>query len=152
MVCNLSSGRNAERFGVLPTRAEVFAGRTLAQANVIEGLMPAAFHKDHQYESNRREVDHGRLNSGLRLMLGMMRDRTASGVIGGRANTWSLRRGHCELGLSQFRPMGLSRFGRIPFRNERVGPAQCPARARLIREAVGPATDPGQAGMLLERQ
>ena len=71
--------------------------RSPALANVIEELIPAAFHNIRQYENNRCEADHGRLKVRLRPTGGLKTDRTASVLIRGRANIWNLRRGHYEL-------------------------------------------------------
>ena len=57
---------------------EVVTDRAPALANVIEDLIPAAFHNTGQYENNRCECDHGRLKARLRPMRGLKTDRTAS--------------------------------------------------------------------------
>ena len=67
--------------------------------NVIDELIPAAFHKTGQYENNRCECDHGRLKARLRPMCGLKTDRTASIVIRGHVFVQNLRRGHYELGV-----------------------------------------------------
>ena len=79
--------------------AEVITDRAPALANVIEELIPAAFHNTGQYENNRCEADHGRLKARLRPMRGLKTDRTASVVIRGHAFVQNLRRGHYELGV-----------------------------------------------------
>jgi len=43
--------------------AEVITDRAPALANVIEDLVPAAWHNTGQYENNRVECDHGRLKA-----------------------------------------------------------------------------------------
>jgi transposase-like protein len=58
---------------------------TTALANVIDELIPAVFHNSGQYENNRCEADHGRLQARLRSMRGLKTDRTASVVIRGHA-------------------------------------------------------------------
>jgi IS6 family transposase len=78
---------------------EVITDRAAALANVIEELIPAAFHNTGQYENNRCEADHGRLKARLRPMRGLTTDRTASVVIRGHAFIQNLRRGHDELGV-----------------------------------------------------
>jgi transposase-like protein len=78
---------------------EVITDRAAALANVIEELIPAAFHNTGQYENNRCEADHGRLKARLRPMRGLKTDRTASVVIRGHAFIQNLRRGHYELGV-----------------------------------------------------
>jgi transposase-like protein len=87
--------------------SEVVTDRAPALANVIEELIPAAFHDTGQYENNRCEADHGRLKARLRPMRGLKTDRTASVVIRGHAFIQNLRRGHYELGVEaspMFRP------------------------------------------------
>ena len=78
---------------------EVVTDRAPALANVIDELIPAAFHNTGQYENNRCEADHGRLKARLRPMRGLKTDRTASVVIRGHAFVQNLRRGHYELGV-----------------------------------------------------
>ena len=79
--------------------AEVISDRAPALANVIEELIPAAFHNTGQYENNRCECDHVQLKARLRPMRGLKTDRTASVVIRGHAFIQNLRRGHYELGV-----------------------------------------------------
>lgn len=79
--------------------AEVITDRAPALANVIEELIPAAFHNTGQYENNRCEADQGRLKARLRPMRALKTDRTASVVIRGHAFVQNLRRGHYELGV-----------------------------------------------------
>ncbi|MCX6423809.1 MAG: IS6 family transposase [Actinobacteria bacterium] len=81
------------------TPTEVITDRAPALANVIDELIPAAFHKTGQYENNRCECDHGRLKARLRPMRGLKTDRTASVMIRGHAFVQNLRRGHYELGV-----------------------------------------------------
>ena len=57
--------------------AEVITDRAPALANVIEELVPAAWHNTGQYENNRVESDHGRLKARLRPMRGIKTHRTA---------------------------------------------------------------------------
>jgi IS6 family transposase len=78
---------------------EVITDRAPALANVIEGLIPAAFHNTGQYENNRCECDHGRLTARLRPMRGLKSDRTAIVVIRGHAFNQNLRRARYELGV-----------------------------------------------------
>lgn len=82
-----------------PAPAEVITDRAPSLANVIQELIPAAFHNTGQYENNRCECDHGRLKARLRPMRGLKTDRTASVVIRGHAFIQNLRRGHYELGV-----------------------------------------------------
>ena len=81
------------------TPTEVITDRAPALANVIDELIPAAFHNTGQYENNQCECDHGRLKARLRPMRGLKTDRTASIVIRGHAFVQNLRRGHYELGV-----------------------------------------------------
>jgi transposase-like protein len=95
---------SARRFFTTPLAAqrapaEVVTDRAAALANVIDELIPAAFHNTGQYENNRCECDHGRLKARLRPMRGLKTDRTASVVIRGHAFVQNLRRGHYELGV-----------------------------------------------------
>ena len=78
---------------------EVVTDRAPALANVIEELVPAAWHNTGQYENNRVECDHGRLKARLRPMRGVKTNRTASVVIRGHAFIQNLRRGHYELAV-----------------------------------------------------
>ena len=64
---------------------EIVTDRAPALANVIEDLIPAAFHNTEQYQNNRVEADHGRLKSRLRPMRGLKTNRSASVVIRGHA-------------------------------------------------------------------
>jgi hypothetical protein len=72
--------------------AEVITDREPARANVIEGLIQAAFHNTGQYETNRCEARLGP-------MRGLKADRTPSVVIRGSAFVQNLRRGRYELGV-----------------------------------------------------
>ena len=78
---------------------EVITDRAPALANVIEELIPAAFHNTGQYENNRCDADHGRLKARLRPMRGLKTERTASIVIRGHAFIQNVKRGHYELGV-----------------------------------------------------
>ena len=78
---------------------EVTTDRAPALANVLEEMIPTAFHNTGQYQNNRCEADHGRLKARLRPMRGLKIDRTASVVIRGHALIQNLRRGHYELGV-----------------------------------------------------
>ena len=78
---------------------EVITDRAPALANVIEDLLPAAFHNTGQYENNRVERDHGRLKARLRPMRGLKTQWSASVVIRGHAFVQNLRRDHYELAI-----------------------------------------------------
>jgi transposase-like protein len=77
-------------------------------ANVIEELIPAAFHNTGQYENTRVESDHGRLKVRLRPMRGVKTHRTASVLIRGHAFAQNLRRGHYELAVDATRVFRLA--------------------------------------------
>lgn len=79
--------------------AEVITDRAAALANMIEDLLPAAAHNTGQYENNRVECDHGRLNARLRPMRGLKTGRSASVVIRGHAFIQNQRRGRYELAV-----------------------------------------------------
>ncbi len=79
--------------------AEVITDRAPALANVVEELVPAAWHNTGRYENNRVECVHGRLKARLRPMRGLKIERTASVVIRGHAFIQNLRRGYYELAV-----------------------------------------------------
>jgi IS6 family transposase len=81
--------------------AGVITDRAPALANVVEGLVPAAWHNTGQYQNNRVECDHGRLKARLRPMRGLKSHRTASVVIRGHAFIQNLRRGHYQLAVDE---------------------------------------------------
>ena len=83
--------------------AEVVTDPAPALANVIEELVPAAWHITGQYQNNRVECDHGRFKARLRPMRGLKTHRTASKVIRGHAFIQNLRRGHYELAVDATR-------------------------------------------------
>ncbi len=85
--------------GMHPNPGEVITDRAPALANVIDDLLPAAFHNTGQYENNRVECDHGRLKGRLRPMRGLKTHRTAAVVIRGHAFVQNLRRGRYELAV-----------------------------------------------------
>jgi transposase-like protein len=78
---------------------EVITDRAPALANVIEQLIPAAFHNTGQYANSGCEAENGRLEARLRPMRGLKTDRTASVVILGHAFVQNLRQGHYGLGV-----------------------------------------------------
>lgn len=81
------------------TPAEVIPDRAAALANLIEVLMPAAFHNTGQYEYNRCAADHGRLKARLRPTRGLKADGTASVFIRVHGLVQNLRSGQYELGV-----------------------------------------------------
>jgi transposase-like protein len=58
---------------------------------VLEGLVPAAWHRTDRYANNRVEADHGRLKARLRAMRGLKQDRSVRVIISGHAfiQNWS---------------------------------------------------------------
>ena len=72
-------------------------------ANVIDKLVPAAWHNTGQYQNNRIEADHGRPKARLRPMRGLKTHRSAAVVIRGHAFIQNLRRGHDELAVDDTR-------------------------------------------------
>ena len=76
---DIASARRFFTASLLAHRApvEVITDRAPALANVIEDMIPVAFHNTGQYENNRCECDHGRLKARLRPMRGLKTDRTA---------------------------------------------------------------------------
>jgi transposase-like protein len=78
---------------------EVTTDRASALANVIEELIPGAFHRTDKYANNRVECDHGRLKARLRPMRGLKTDRGAQAVTRGHAFMQNIRRGHYQLGV-----------------------------------------------------
>jgi transposase-like protein len=68
---------------------------------VLEGLVPAAWHRTDRDANNHIECDHGRLKARLRPMRGLKQDRSARVVIVGHAFVQNLRRGHYELAVEE---------------------------------------------------
>jgi len=110
--------------------AEVITDRAPTHGKVIDELIPAAFNNTGQYENNRCECDHGRLNVRLRPMRGLNTDRTASAVIRWHALLQNLRRGHYEFGVDTAPVVRLaSAFDELRPRDlNRPAPAHDPAR------------------------
>ena len=98
---DIASARTFVATSVLARRipTEVIADRAAALANVIEDLIPAAFHDAGQFENDRCEAGQGRLKARLRPVRGLKTDRGASVVIRGRAFVQNVRRGHYEFGV-----------------------------------------------------
>jgi hypothetical protein len=88
--------------------AEVITDRAPALANVIDELVPAAWHNTGQCQNNRVECDHGRLKARLRPMRGLKTHRTANVVSRGHAFIQNLRRGHYELAVDATRVFRLA--------------------------------------------
>jgi IS6 family transposase len=85
--------------GVRPV--EVFTDRVATYPMVLEGLLPAAWHRMDRYANNGVEADHGRLKARLEPMRGLKQDHSARVVIGGHALVQNLRRGHYELAVEE---------------------------------------------------
>jgi transposase-like protein len=69
------------------TPTEVTTDRAPVYPDVLEALLPAAWHRTDQYANTRVESDHGRLKARLRPMRGLKQDRSARVVIA--ATPWS---------------------------------------------------------------
>jgi transposase-like protein len=83
------------------TPVEVVTDGAATYPIVVEGLLPAAWHRTDQYANNRVEADHGRLKARLRPMRGLKQDRNAAVIIAGHAFVQNLRRGHYELAVDE---------------------------------------------------
>jgi transposase-like protein len=68
---------------------------------VLEEVLPAAWHRTHRYANNHVEADPGRLKARLGPMRGLKQDRSARVVIAGHAFVQNLRRGHYELAVEE---------------------------------------------------
>jgi len=79
--------------------AEVITDRAPTYSVVLDGLLPAAWHRTDRYANNAVEADHGRLKARLRPMRGLKQDHSARVVIAGHAFVQNLRRGHYELAV-----------------------------------------------------
>jgi transposase-like protein len=86
------------------TPVEVTTDQAPVCPAVLEGLLPAAWHRTGRYANNRVECDHGRLKSRLGPMRGLKQDRSARVIIAGHALVQNLRRGHYELAVEE--PVG----------------------------------------------
>jgi transposase-like protein len=69
--------------------------------DVLEALLPAAWHRTDQYANNRVECEHGRLKARLRPMRGLKQDRSARVIVAGHAFIQNVRRGHYELAVDE---------------------------------------------------
>jgi IS6 family transposase len=67
------------------TPAEVTTEQAPVYPGVLEGLLPAAWHRTDQYANNGIECDHVRLKARLRPMRGLNQDRRARVIIAGDA-------------------------------------------------------------------
>jgi len=81
------------------TPTEVVTDQAATYPIVMEGLLPAAWHRTEQYANNHVEADHGRLKARLRPMRGLKQDHSARVIIAGHAFVQNLRRGHYELAV-----------------------------------------------------
>ena len=79
------------------TPLEVVTDRAPVYLVVLEGLLPAAWHRTEQYANNRVEADHDRLKSRLRPMRGLKQCRSARVIVAGLALVQNVRRDHYEL-------------------------------------------------------
>ena len=80
---------------------EVITDRAATYPMVLEGLLPAVWHRTEQYANNRVEADHRRLKSRLRPMHGLKQDHSARVIISGHGFVQNLRRGHYELAVAE---------------------------------------------------
>ena len=83
------------------TPIEVTTDQTPVYPAVLEGLLPAAWHRTQRYANNHIEADHGRLKARLRPMRGLKQDRSARVIIVGHALVQNVRRGHYELAVEE---------------------------------------------------
>jgi transposase, IS6 family len=83
------------------TPVKVVTARAATYPVVMEGLLPAAWHRTEQYANNRVEADHGRLKSRLGLMRGLKQDHSARVIVAGHAFVQNLRRGHYGLAVEE---------------------------------------------------
>jgi transposase-like protein len=74
------------------TPTEVTTDRAPVYPDVLEALLPAAWHRTDQYANNRVECDHGRLKARLRPMRGLKQDRSARVIVAGHAFIQNARR------------------------------------------------------------
>jgi transposase-like protein len=81
------------------TPTEVVTDQAATYPIVMEGVLPAAWHRTEQYANNHVEADHGRLKARLRPMRGLKQDHSARVIIAGHAFVQNLRRGHYELAV-----------------------------------------------------
>jgi transposase, IS6 family len=77
---------------------EVITDRYRVYPQVLDELLPAAFHDTEIHANNQLETDHGRLKARLRPMRGLKRDRTARVIVVAHAFVQNLRRGFYDLG------------------------------------------------------
>jgi len=62
---------------------EVTTDQTPVYPAVLEGLLPAAWHRTERYANNHIEADHGRLKARICPMRGLKQDRSARVIIAG---------------------------------------------------------------------
>jgi transposase-like protein len=79
------------------TPAEVVTDAAPVYPNVLDELVPSAWHHVEQYANNPLEADHSQLKHRLRPMCGRRTDKTAQVIIAGHAFIQNVRRGHSEL-------------------------------------------------------
>src|SRR5215212_9658705 len=80
---------------------EVVTDRAPTYPQVLDELLPAAWHRTDRYANNRVEADHGRLKARLRPMRGLKQDRSARVIAAGHAFVQNVRRGHYELAVDE---------------------------------------------------
>jgi IS6 family transposase len=97
-----TAARRCFQRAILTTRnqpAGVVTDRAATYPVVLDGLLPAAWHRTDQYANNQLECDHGRLKARRRPMRGRKQDRSANVLIAGHAFVQNLRHGHDELAV-----------------------------------------------------
>ena len=80
---------------------EVVTDRAPTYPQVLDELLPAAWHRTDRYANNRVEADHGRLKARLRPMRGLKEDRCAAIIVAGHAFVQNIRRGRYELAVEE---------------------------------------------------
>ena len=80
---------------------EVVTDRAPTYPQVLDELLPAAWHRTDRYANNRVEADHGHLKARLRPMRGLKQDRSARVIAAGHAFVQNVRRGHYELAVDE---------------------------------------------------
>jgi hypothetical protein len=122
---------------IAPT--EVTTDQAPAYPAVLEGLLPAAWHRTDLCANDRVESDRGRLKARLRPMRGLKQDRSARVIITGGAVAFAVT--VCEQGdwrhenssrsLRSRRSFGLRRLP-LPARRHRAGRALIPALRPVV--------------------
>jgi transposase-like protein len=86
----------AARLGVV-AQVKVVTDQAAAYLQLLEQVLPRAWHRIERYTNNRIEADHVQLKRRLRPMRGLKTDADARTVIAGHAFIQNIRRGHYDL-------------------------------------------------------